>query len=116
MHTERNGALCPSYINYSLKIEVSITLHCLLRSTCYTAVQIKNCLKSSSAIKIATTKNMDDFHYEGKPSRAITKSTIFAVSEDEWDIKEDTGKFMKNALHVLRYAKRHQSGRSNVEQ
>ena len=30
--------------------------------------------------------------------------------------KEDTGKSMKNALHVLRYAKRHLSGRSDVEQ
>ena len=60
--------------------------------------------------------NMDDFCYEGKPSRAIAKSTLFAVSKDEWDTKEDTGKSMKNALNVLRYAKRHRSGRSNVEQ
>ena len=34
----------------------------------------------------------------------------FAVSKDEWDTKEDTGKSMKNALYVLRYAKRHLSG------
>ena len=60
--------------------------------------------------------NTNDFHYEGKPSRAIAKSTLFAVSKDEWDTKEDTGKSMKNALHVLRYAKRHLSGRSDVEQ
>ena len=103
---ERNGATRPSYINYCLKSEVSITL-C---STRYTAVRIKNCSKSTSAIKIATMKNMDDFCYEGKPSRATTKSTLFAVSKDEWDTKEDTGKSMKNALCVLRYAKRHQSG------
>ena len=50
-------------------------------------------------------KNMDDFCYEGKPSRAIAKSTLFAVSKDEWDTKEDTGKSMKNALYVLQYAK-----------
>ena len=37
-----------------------------------------------------------------------TKSTLFAVSKDEWDTKEDTGKSMKNALYILRYAKRHQ--------
>ena len=61
-------------------------------------------------------KNMDDFHFEGKPSHAFAKSTLFPVSKDEWDTKEDTGKSMKNALHVLRYAKRHLSGRSNVEQ
>ena len=64
----------------------------------YTAVRIKNCLKSTSAIKIATMKNMDDFRYKGKPSRATTISTLFVVSEDKWDTKEDTGKSMKNAV------------------
>ena len=58
----------------------------------------------------------DDFRYEGKPSHATTKSTLFAVSKDEWDTKEDTGKSMKNALYILRYAKRHLSGRSDVEE
>ena len=29
------------------------------------------------------------------------KLTLFAVSKDEWDTKEDTGKSMKNALYVL---------------
>ena len=99
-----------------LKSEVSITLHCRLCSIRYTAIQIKNCLKSTSAIKIATMKSMDDFRYEGKPSRATTKSTLFTVSKDEWDTKEDTGKSMKNSLYVLRYSKRHLSGISNVEQ
>ena len=113
---ERNGAARPSYINYHLKSEVSITLRCQLCSTRYTAVRIKNCLKSPSAIKIATMTNTDDFRYEGKPSHAIAKSTLFTVSKDEWNTKEDTGKSMKNALYVLRYAKRHLSGRSNIEQ
>ena len=107
---------CPNFINYRLKSEISITLRCWLCSTRYTAIRIKNCLKSSSAIKIATMKNMDDFRFEGKPSRARTKSTPFPVSKDEWDTKEDTGKSMMNAFYVLRYAKRHQSGRSSVEQ
>ena len=92
VHTERNGAVRPGYINYHLKSEVSITLRCQLCSTCYTVVRIKNCLKSTSAIKIATITNMDDFRYEGKPSHAIAKLTLFAVSKDEWDTKEDTGK------------------------
>ena len=48
---------------------------------------------------------MDDFHFKGKPSRARAKLTPFPVSKDEWDTKEDTGKSMKNALYVLRYAK-----------
>ena len=47
-------------------------------------------------------KSMDNFHYEGKPSRTTAKSTPFTVSEDEWDTKEDTGKSMKNALYVPR--------------
>ena len=81
---ERNGATCPSYINYRLKSEVSITLCCRLCSTRYTAVRIKNCLKSTSAIEIATMKNTDDFFYEGKPSRATTKLTLLVVSKDEW--------------------------------
>ena len=73
----------PGYINnYHLKSEVSIMLRCRLCSTCYTAVQIKNCLKSTSAIKIVTMTNTDDFRYEGKPSRAISKLTLFAVSKD----------------------------------
>ena len=108
--------LHPNFINCHLKSEVSNTLHCWLCSTRYTAIRIKNCLKSTSAIKITTMKNTDGFHFEGKPSRATTKSTPFTVSKDEWDTKEDTGKSMKNALYVLRYAKRHLSGRSDVEQ
>jgi len=35
---------------------------------------------------------------------------LFTVSKDEWNTKEDTGKSLKNALHVLRCAKRHLSG------
>ena len=112
---ERNGVVRPCYINYHLKSEVSTTLCCWLCSTCYTAIRIKNCSKSISAIKIATMKNTDDFCYKGKPSCATTKLTLFAVSKDEWDTKEDTSKSMKNALYVLRYAKRHLSGRSDVE-
>ena len=55
-------------------------------------------------------KNTDDFRYERKPSCATTKSTLYAVSKDEWDTKEDTGKSIKNALYVLQFAKRHVSG------
>ena len=110
-HIKRNYDAHPGYINnYCLKSEVSLTLRCRLCSTCYTAVQIKNYLKSAFAIKIATMTNTDDFCYKGKPSHAIVKSTLFAVSKDEWDTKEDTGKSMKNALYVLWYAKRHLSG------
>ena len=64
----------------------------------------------------AILKNLDNFCYKGKPSHAIAKSTLFAVSKDEWDTKEDTGKSMKDVLYVLRYAKRHLLGRSDIEQ
>ena len=66
--------------------------------------------------EVATMKNTDNFHYEGKQLCATTKSTPFAVRKDEWNTKEDTGKSMKNALYVLQYAKRHVSSWSNIEQ
>ena len=104
---ERNRAAHPNHINYRLKSEVSITLRCRLCSTRYTAVRIKNCLKSTSAIKIAMMKNTDSFCFKGKPSHATAKSTPFPVSKDKWD---DAVKSMKNALYILQYAKRHLSG------
>jgi len=75
--------------------------------TYYIAVQINNCLKSTTAIKVAIMKNMDDLHYA---KEAITCNNqinaFFTVSKDEWNTKEDTGKSLKNALdvRVLRYA------------
>jgi len=45
-----------------------------------------------------------------------TKSTLFVVSKSEWDTKEDTGKSMKNTLHVQQYGKSHPSDWSDVEQ
>ena len=76
-------------------------LLCWLCSTHYTAVRVKNYTKSTSAIKVATVRKTDEFRYEWKPSCATAKSTLFAVSKDEWDTKEDTGKSKKNALYVL---------------
>jgi len=134
--------------------------------THYTAVQIKNCSKSTSVIKVATMKNkmvlrapviiwnwsihcpslsamFNSLHsstnqevfekhlcnkssyYEKdwqflitqrKPSCATTKLTLFTVSKDEWNTKEDTGKSWKNVLHVLQCAKRHLSSWSKYEQ
>jgi len=34
-----------------------------------------------------------------KPSCATTKSTLFTVSKDEWNTKEDISKSLKNTLH-----------------
>jgi len=47
---------------------------------------------------------------------STTKLTLLVVSKDEWYTKEGTGKFMKNALHVQQYGKRHLLGRSDVKQ
>ena len=112
MHTaavskERNGTACPSYINYRLKYPLRFVFSYVQSVT---QLQIKNCSKITSAINITTMKNTGDFRYEGKPSRATAKSTLSAVSKDEWDTKEDTGKSMKNVLYILRYTKRNMSG------
>ena len=66
-----------------------------------------SCATTKSTLFAVSKKNMDDLHYEGKQSCATAKSTLFTVSKDEWDTKEDTDKSMKNALQ---YAKRHLSG------
>ena len=65
-HTTSKERMVPRTpaINYRLKSEVSIMLRCQLCSTHYTALRIKNCSKSTSAIKVATMKNMGDFRYD----------------------------------------------------
>ena len=57
-HTASEMAPRPSYINYHLKSEVSITLRCQLCSTRYTVFRIKNCLKSTSTIHAYQKKEM----------------------------------------------------------
>ena len=79
IHAYRIKRARPSYINYYLKSEVSITLRCQLCSTRYTAVWIKNYSKSTAAIKVPNVKNTDNFRYEGKPSRA-TANHHFSLS------------------------------------
>jgi len=50
-----------------------------------------------------------------KPLCATTKLMPFTVSKDECNTKEDTGKFLKNTLHVLSHAKRYLLGWSDVK-
>ena len=110
---ERNGATCPSYINYHLNshyASLSAMFNPLHSSTNQELFEKHLCNQNSHYEKCGL------FPLKGKPSHSTTKPTLFAVSKDEWDTKEDTGKSMKNALYVLRYAKRHQSGRSDVKQ
>ena len=58
--------------------EVSITLLCQLSSTCHTALQANNLLRSISLI---TMKTMDDFPLH-KGSHHVQNST-FAINKDE---------------------------------
>ena len=79
-HSERNGATCPSYINCHLKSEVSIMLCCWLCSTHYTTVRTRNCLTSTSAIKIATMKITDDFCYAKGSHHVLSPNRHFSLS------------------------------------
>jgi len=47
---------------------------------------------------------------KGSHHKLTIKSTLFAVSKNEWDAKENAGKSMKNALYTLQHAKRHLAG------
>ena len=100
-----NGTVCPSYINYCLKSEVSITLRCQLCSPVTQHFGSRTVWKAP----LQTKQSLWKYGWFPKPPRAITKSTLLLS-------KEDTGKSIKNALYVLRCAKRHLSGQSNVEQ
>jgi len=50
-------------------------------------------------------KNTGDFRYATEAFMCNHQFTLFAVSKDKWNAKEDTGKSLKNALHILQYAK-----------
>jgi len=94
----------PQYMKYHLKSEVAITFSLPVAFNRYTAVQINDCLKRTSAIKEATTIT-DNFHYKcGSYHVPTTKTTLFMVNKDA---KEGTGKSIKNVLHVQQYGKRH---------
>ena len=56
------------------------------------------------------------FRYVKEAITCNHQINVFTVSKDEWNTKKDTGKSIKNAVHVLWYAKRHLLGWSNVEQ
>ena len=87
----------PQNDHYCLESAAAITLRFQLLSARYMALQTKNSIRIVSTINPVTMENT-------------------AVSKRKWDTKEDKGKSMMHALYVLRYAKRHVSGQSNVEQ
>ena len=81
LHSCTNQKLFKKYtFNQSSTIRWSCVPQCPSLSAIFisffTAVQIKNCLKSNSAITVATMKYMDDFHCaKEEPSRETTKIT-----------------------------------------
>ena len=81
----------PLYYQLLFKSEASIALLCQLCLTSYTAVWIRNCSKSISVIKVATTKNIDNFFYAKK---AITYCHTYHYRQ-KW-MGPETGTSMKN--------------------
>ena len=78
----------------------SVYLLCFFCWKCSTVAQIKNYLKCTSAIKVATVKKTDDFHYAKEASCVTTEPAIFAVNKAEWHTKEESGKVTKNTLYM----------------
>jgi len=75
----------------------------LCNSTIYQLFKKNFCNQSSHYEKLRMF-----FVTNGNHHVPTTNSTIFGVSKDEWDKKEDTDKSNKSALHV--HGKRHLSG------
>jgi len=63
----------------------------------YTAVKIKNYLKSTSVIKVAIMTISI-----AQKKHTTIKLTLFVVSKAKWNTKEDTGKSMKNAFYIVK--------------
>jgi len=100
MHTALNGAAHPSYC---LNSEVFVTL------------RFYNLLYSNATQQLFNKLPCyQSNHYENSVVRGSHHMSPpclqLAVSKDEWDTKEDTGKSMKNALYVQWYGKRHLLG------
>ena len=70
--------------NQLLKSAVSITLRLQLCSTCYTAIRMKNFMRSVSAIAMKNTGNKrNSYHHEAVSH--YRKLTPCVVSEKNWD-------------------------------
>ena len=101
MHTKRNGAAYPSYINYCLKSEISIIALLLAMLNPLNSSTNQELFKKHLCNQNIHYEKYGQFLlHEGKPSHTTVKSIFFAVSKDEWDTKEDTGESMKSTLYV----------------
>ena len=115
-HHENTMIHAPPTINYCLVSAAAIMLRFQLWSVHYTALQTKNSVRIISAISPVTTENTDDFCVQMYCREAMHHATAnrhLWLSEKR---KEDKGKSMMRALYVVRYAKRHVSGRKDVKQ
>ena len=61
-------------------------------------------------------KSMDNFCNTKETITWYHQITLFAISNDEFNVKKDTGESMKHLLYVLGYAKRHAPLRLNQHQ
>jgi len=107
-HYEKyDGAMHPSYhlkLKYPLPFSVSYMFDSLHSSTNQELSEKHLCNQGSHYEKYGR------FLQRKPPSCATTKLTLITVSKDEWNTNEDNCKSLKNALHVLQYAKRYLSG------
>ena len=106
-HHENMTIRTPQTINYCLESAVAyvqpVTKHHKRRTVLESNLQ--------SPQKIRTIPLLQMYCRE-----AMHRATAFGCQQKKWDTKEDKGKSMMRALYILQYAKRHISGRSNIEQ
>ena len=89
-----------SATNCHVNCEVSIMLHSQPSSTCYTALRIKKCSKSTfAAIKVATMKNTDNFCFEGKLPHE--ESIVCTVVFQKACVQLKQHRMVKNQAHSL---------------
>ena len=71
-----------------------------LFSACYTALRMKNSIRSAPAINPVTTEITDDSRSQMEKSHALRycESTPWTVSKKKWDTKEDNGKSVMRAV------------------
>jgi len=101
---------------YQLSSEKKM-LHCQLCSTRYTAVRINNCLKITSAMKVAPPP-LWKLRMISATNGSHNMPSYHRINTQRWmgHTKEGTSKSMKSALYVQRYGKRQLSGWSDIEQ
>jgi len=103
----RNWSIyCPS---------LSVMFHSLHSSTNQKLFEKHLCNKSTHYEKYGQFFVTQRKPSHAKKLRTTIKSTLFIISKDEWNTKEDTGKSLKNTLYILSVPK-YLSGWSDAKQ